>query len=139
MSQNWQLKENPGHDKDALVLQSPIVVFKAATVLQSLGIAASRIVLPSSDVKGGKKNRTYCPATWTYAYLYDTPSSYSDLLRKEGAHSLLSHECVLSVIVQLTNKNTAHPQCAFGDSESSVLSGSMSCTAPDLALTSIAA
>ena len=59
------------------------------------------------------------------AYIYDTPSSYSAQLRKEGANSLLSHECVLSVIVQLSNKNTAHPQCAFDDSESSVLSGLM--------------
>ena len=68
VSQNWEhitfsmdashLKEDPGHEKDALVLQCPIVVFKAATVLQSLVIMASRIVLPSSDVKGGKKNRT---------------------------------------------------------------------------------
>ena len=38
------------------------------------------------------------------------------VLLKEGTNSLLGHECVLSVIVQLSNKNTAHPQCAFGDS-----------------------
>ena len=40
-------KENP-HAKDALISQNPIVVFKAATVLQSLGMVASRILLPSS-------------------------------------------------------------------------------------------
>ena len=133
VSQSWDyiafgmeashLKENPGHEKDALVSQSPIVVFKASTVLQSLGILASRIVLPSSDVKGEKKNPTCCPSTWNYAYIYDTPATYSDLLRREGAHSFLSHECILSVIVQMSNKNAAHPQCAFADSESSVLSG----------------
>ena len=69
-----------GHERDALVSQSPIVVFKAAMVLQSLGIIASRIVLLGSDVKGGKKNRTYCPTTWNYAYIDDTPASYSDQL-----------------------------------------------------------
>ena len=57
VSQNWEhitfgmdashLKENPGRDKDPLVSQSPIVAFKAATVLQSLGIIASRIVCSS--------------------------------------------------------------------------------------------
>ena len=72
----YHLKDDPGHDKDALVSQSAIVVFKAATVLQSLGIIASRIVLPSADVQGGKKNRTYCPSKWNYAYQYDTPAKY---------------------------------------------------------------
>ena len=43
------LCKNPKHPKDALTAQSPIVVFKASTVLQSLGIIASRILLPSSD------------------------------------------------------------------------------------------
>ena len=36
--------------------------------LQSVShwVIASRIVLPSSDVKGEKKNRTY-PSTWNFA------------------------------------------------------------------------
>ena len=55
------LCKNPKYPKDALVAQSPIVVFKASTVLQSLGIIASRILLPSSDVQGQLKDRTYCP------------------------------------------------------------------------------
>ena len=46
------IKKDPPNPKDALISQSPIVVFKAATVLQSLGIIASRILLPSSDVAG---------------------------------------------------------------------------------------
>ena len=92
-------------------------------MLQSVGIVGSQIVLPSSDVKGGKKNRTYCPTIWNYAYIYDTPATYSDFLRKKGAHSLLSHECVLSVVVQLSNKNATHPQMriAFADSETKCL------------------
>ena len=58
----WHLTDDQSHDKDALGSQSPIVVFKAATILQSLGIISSRIILPSSDVKGEKKNKTYCPS-----------------------------------------------------------------------------
>ena len=85
----------------------------------------SPIVLPSSDVKGEKKNKTYCPSTWNFAYQYHSPAEYSDMLRSEGADSLLRHECVLSVIVQMSNKNAAHPACAFADSASSILSGMM--------------
>ena len=134
VNQNWDpitfgmppyhLKEDSDHDKDALVSQSPIVVFKAATVLQSLGIIASR-VLPSSDVKGEKKNKTYCPSTWNFAYQYHSPAEYSDSLRSEGANSLLRREGVLSVIVQLSSKSVNHPHSPFADSASSVLSGMM--------------
>ena len=60
--------------KMLLVSQSPIVVFKAATVLEALGIVHSRIILPSSDVKGEKKNKTYCPSTWNHAYQYQSSS-----------------------------------------------------------------
>ena len=43
------LRKDPLRAKDALMAQSPIVVFKASTVLQSLGgIIANRILLPSS-------------------------------------------------------------------------------------------
>ena len=109
VSQSWDhitfgmdashLKDDPGHAKDALISQSPIVVFKAATVLHSLVIASRSVLrqlLPSSDVKGEKKNRTYCPTTWNYAYVYEVSS-----------------------------KSPSHPQCAFGDSEPRVLSGLM--------------
>ena len=75
-----RLRKDTPHSKDALTAQSPIVVLKAGTVLQSLGIIASRILLPSSDVQGEKRDRAYCPTTWNYAYEYDTPAKYSDLL-----------------------------------------------------------
>ena len=42
----------------------------------------------------------------------------------EGASSI-RHECILSVVAQLSNKNANHPKCAFADSESSVLTGMM--------------
>ena len=86
----YHLTQDQSRDKDALVSQSPIVVFKVATVLQSLGIVSSRIILPSSDVKGEKKNKTYCPSTFEMAYQYHSPSEYSDMLREARASSLLS-------------------------------------------------
>ena len=115
----YHLTDDTEHDKDALVSQSPIVVFKAATVLQALGIIHSRYILPSSDVKGDKKNKTYCPSTWNHAYQYQSPVDYSDMLRDAGAGSILSRECVLSVIDQLSSKSSSHPGCSFADSASS--------------------
>ena len=47
------------------------------------------------------------------------------MLRDVGASSLLCHECVLSVIAQLSNKSSSHPACASAESASSVLSGVM--------------
>ena len=109
----YHLTDDASRDKDALVSQSPIVVFKAATNLQSLGIISSRIVLPSSDVKGEKKNKTYCPSTWNFAYQNHSATEYSDVLRSAGASSLLSHECIVSVIVQMRSKSANHPGCSF--------------------------
>ena len=102
--------------------------------LPTLGIIASRILLASSDTKGEKKDQTYCPTTWNYACAYDTPSSYSDQLPQNGAESLLTHECVLSVIAQMSNKSQRHPQCAFAHSPSCVLSGTMVSLTPVYAL-----
>ena len=58
----YHLIDDASCGEDVLVGQSPIVVFKAATVLQALGIIHSRIILPSSDLKGEKKNKTYSPS-----------------------------------------------------------------------------
>ena len=52
------LRKDPPLLKDALISQSPIVLFKATTVLQSLGVnrvIASRVLLPSSDTQGEKE------------------------------------------------------------------------------------
>ena len=49
-----------GIDTSPLIDQCPMVVFKASTVLQSLGIIASRILLPSSDTQAETRERTYC-------------------------------------------------------------------------------
>ena len=114
-----------GSTKDALISQSPIVVFKAATVLQSLGVIASRVLLPSSDTQGEKRDRTYCPTTWNYAYTYDTPAQYSDQLQAQGVPSLRAHECVLAVTAQIPNKNPNKAHSANVDSASAVISGVM--------------
>ena len=111
-------RENPTTDKDAFVAQCPILCVKASTVLQSLGIIASRVLLPSSDVQGETQERTYCPTTWIYARAYDTPVHHSDALFEKGALLILAHECVLSVIVQIV-------QCANAHAPSSVTSGMM--------------
>ena len=65
----WYLDENvdPQRSKAALQSQSPIAAFKACNVIQSIGIAHSKIVLSSGDSKGEAKNRTYCPTTWNYS------------------------------------------------------------------------
>ena len=116
--------DNPTNTKDALVAQCPIVVFKASTVLQSMGIIASRTLLPSSDVQGESRERAYCPTTWSYVYWYDTPAKFSDALFGEGAPAIL-HECVLSVIAQMSNKDQKHAQCANAHAPSTVVSGMM--------------
>ena len=114
---------NPKHSKDALVAQCPIVVLKASTVLQSLGIIASRILLPSSDTQGEARERTYCPTTWNYAYGYDAPAQYSDSLFESGAPAILAHECVLSVTAQMSNKIQQRAPCANALSPFSISSG----------------
>ena len=128
----WHLVDYTDCAKDALVSQSPIVVFKSCNLLQALGIVYSRIVLPSTDVKGETKGKTYCPSTWNYAYQWEYAAKYADRLRQAGASSLLCQECILSVIAQLSNKSSSHPNCAFAESASTVMSGVMVSLTPCL-------
>ena len=79
-------------EKDALQTQCPIVCFAASTVMQGMGVNASRTLLPSSDVEGTRRERTYCPSTFHYAYSYDTPSKYSDILAQHGGKPMLACE-----------------------------------------------
>ena len=66
----WHICEDVDRQKskEALHSQSPVAAFKACNMIQALGIAYSKIVLPSSDSKGESKGRTYCPTTWTHCY-----------------------------------------------------------------------
>ena len=104
--------------------------FKASTVMQSMGIITSRTILPSSDVQGGSRERTYCPSTYSYGYGYDIPSKYSDTVSQYHALPMLARECVLSVIIQMSNKNAKHAWCAKADAKSTVVSGMMISLAP---------
>ena len=96
-------------EKDALQAQCPIVCFKASTVMQGMRVIASRTLLPSSDVEGVRRKRTYCPSTLHHAYSNDTPSKYSDVLAQHGGKPMLAHECVLPIICQMSNNNAKHP------------------------------
>ena len=122
----WHLVDETDRHKEALVSQSPIAVFKSCLLLQALGIVYSKIALSSSDSKGESKGRTYCPATWSKSYQWQYAADYADQLRQVGASALLCHGCTLLVIAQLSkNKNANHPNCAFADSASTVMSGVM--------------
>ena len=84
-------------------------------MIQALGIAYSKIVLPSGDSKGESKGRTYCPTTWTHCYQWPYASQCADLLRKAKASALLCKECTLLVRIQMSNKNANRTDCAFAD------------------------
>ena len=131
----WHICENVDQQKskEALQSQSPIAAFKACNMIQALGIAYSKIVLPSSDSQGASKGRTYCPTTWNYSYQWQYASQYADLLRQAKASSLLCKECTLLVRIQLSNKNVNHPNCAFAGSMSTTTCGAMISLTPCIA------
>ena len=134
----WHLDENVDkqRSREALQSQSPIAAFKACNVIQSIGIAYSKIVLPSRDSKGEAKHRTYCPTTWTYSYQWQHALKYTDQLHNESLpSSLLCKERTLLVRIQLSKKSASHPQCAFADSASTVMYGAMVSLTPCIAPT----
>ena len=93
--------------------------------MQSKGVIASRTLLQSSDMEGARQARGYCPSTFYFAYSYNTPCKYSDILAEYGDNPMLTHECVLSVISQMSKKNAKHPYCAHAHAPSCVASGLM--------------
>ena len=120
----WHLSENVDkQNKEALQSQSPIAAFKACNVIQSIGIAYSKIVLPSGDSKGEAKSRTCCSTTWNKSYTWQYAAEYADQLRNDSRASALL--CKLLVRIQLSNKSASHPDCAFADSMSTVMCGAM--------------
>ena len=124
---------NQSKAKDALQSQSPIAAFKATNMLQALGIAHSKIVLPSGDSKGAEKKRTYCPTTWTHCYQWEYAAKYADQLSQVGASPLLCKETTLLVRIQLSNKSQSHPNCAFADCASTTMCGAMISLTPCIA------
>ena len=135
----WHVGEdaelNRQRSKEALQSQSPIAAFKACNMLQALGIAYSKIVLPSGDSKGEAKQRTYCPTTWTHCYQWTYAAQYADLLRQADASPLLCKECTLLVRIQLSKKSPSHPECAFADCASTTMCGAMISLTPCIAST----
>ena len=106
--------------------QSPIAELKGCNVTQAIGVAHSKIVLPSGDSKGESKNRTYCPTTWNNLYTWQYAAEYADQWRRVSrASALLCKECTLLVRIQLSRKNASHPNCAFAHSASTVMCGAM--------------
>ena len=87
----WNLSENVDkqRSKEALQSQSPIAAFKACNIIQAIGIAHSKIVLPTGDSKGESKNRTYCPTTWNKSYGWPYAAEYANQLRNETRASAL--------------------------------------------------
>ena len=83
------------------------------------------IIHSESFFRSDLRVRRYCPTTWNYAYTWQHAPGYADQLRQVGASSLLCQECILSVIAQLSNKSGSHPNCAFAESASTVVSGAM--------------
>ena len=104
-------------------------------MLQALGIAYSKIVLPSGDSKGEAKKRTYCPTTWTHCYQWEHAAQYADQLKQANASPLLCKECTLLVRIQLSNKSPSHPDCAFADCASTTMCGAMISLTPCIAPT----
>ena len=106
----WHLSDEVQADKqkskEALQSQSPIAAFKACNMLQALGIAYSKIVLPSGDSKGEAKQRTYCPTTWSHCYQWEyagtvcrsiersqSKSIVMQRVHTSSAHSIEQQEC----------------------------------------------
>ena len=135
----WHVGKDPEinkqKSKEALQSQSPIAAFKACNMLQALGIAYSKIVLPSGDSKGEAKKRTYCPTTWTHCYQWEYAAQYADQLRQAKASPLLCKECTLLVRIQLSKKSPSHPDCAFADCASTTMCGAMISLTPCIAPT----
>ena len=133
----WHLSENAekSKSKEALQSQSPIAAFKACNVIQAIGIAYSKIVLPSGDCKGESKTRTYCPTTWNNSYTWNYAAEYADQLRQASrASALLCKECTLLARIQVS-QNANHPNCAFADSASTVMCGATISLTPCIAPT----
>ena len=131
----WQIREDVDKQtsKEALQSPSPLAAFKACNMIHALGIAYSKIVLPSGDSKSGSKGRTHCPTTWSQCYQWEYASQYADQLRNVGASPLLCKECTLLVRIQLSKKNANHPNCAFADCKSTTMCGAMISLTPCIA------
>ena len=90
---------NQSKAKDALQSQSPIAAFKATNMLQALGIAYSKIVLPSADSKGAEKDPDLLP------HDMDTLQSMGVCIHVCG--SIETGRCE-SIVVQRDDTSSSH-------------------------------
>ena len=130
----WHLSSSAERSKEALQSQSPIAAFKACNVTQAIGIAYSKIVLPSADSKDESKSRTYCPTAWNNSYTWQYAAEYADQLRRVRASALLCKDCTLLVRIQLSRKNANHPNCALADLASTVMCSAVISLTPCIAI-----
>ena len=105
------------------VSHSPIVAFKATTVLQAMGICCSYVILDSYDTKSHARGRSYCPVRYMDAAMYHTGTDYADMLSVHHVPPELAHEAVVPVTVHGGNKPKDHPQCVRSDSETTMAMG----------------
>ena len=122
------LCENPRTDKDALSVQCPSV----CEVLQSFDSDAgygdncfeNHFTIFRCPRRFARKN-ILPQHLFFYGHAYDTPTKYSDTFSQYHAIPMLAHECVLSVIIQTSSKNSKYPYCSNADAPSIVVSGTM--------------
>ena len=105
-------------------------------MIQALGIAYSKIVLPSGDSKGESKGRTYCPTTWTHCYQWQYASQYADLL-KQGQGEFASMQGMYTSSAHPSEQQECEPctDCAFADCMSTTMCGAMISLTPCIAST----
>ena len=80
---------DPGNNETGTLQTQCPICFKTSTVIQGMGVIASRALLPSSDVEGQCRKHTYCPSTFNTADSYNTPALYSDQVAQHGAPTFL--------------------------------------------------
>ena len=88
--------------------RTPVVCFKASTILQGLGIISLRQFLVSGDKEAQSRSRSYCPTTYKYAEEFHTPGDYSDQLVQHATPAALAHECVIPVVCNMSSKAASH-------------------------------
>ena len=101
------------------VSESRIVCCKAATTLQGLAIS-SRQILPSSDVEGQARKRTYCPSTYRFGEEVFALGQHSDQLAGAGTPAILADECTIPVICNLSKKHQKQPKCVSSHAASTI-------------------
>ena len=124
---------NQSKAKDALQSQSPIAAFKSTNMLQALGIAYSKIVLPSGDSKGAEKKTDLLPHYMVTLLYMGVCSHLCRSIETGRCKSIVVQGDDTSSSYSLSNKSQSHPACAFADCASTVMCGAMISLTPCIA------